>query len=76
VPGVGPARRAALLKAFGSVAALAGATPEEIARRANVTQTVAARVAAQLRGDTAVGRPAPGGRTGSVAADGSARRAT
>jgi len=32
---VGPARRAALLKAFGSVAALRSAEPGEIARRAS-----------------------------------------
>ena len=31
VPGLGPARRAALLKKFGSVKALSGASPEEIA---------------------------------------------
>ncbi len=31
VPGLGPARRAALLKAFGSVKAVSAATPEEIA---------------------------------------------
>ena len=31
VPGLGPARRAALLKAFGSVKAVSAATPDEIA---------------------------------------------
>ena len=54
---MGPARRAALLKAFGSVAALAGAEPAEIARRAGVPPALAGRVAAHLRGGAA-GRPA------------------
>jgi excinuclease ABC subunit C len=31
VPGLGPARRAALLKAFGSVKAVSAATPDQIA---------------------------------------------
>jgi len=48
VEGVGPARRAALLKAFGSVAALAQASAEEIARRASVPASVAERVRAEL----------------------------
>jgi len=60
VPGVGPARRAALLKAFGSVAALAAAEPQEIARRAGVPPALAGRVAAHLRGG-APRRPADAG---------------
>lgn len=48
VPGVGPARRAALLKAFGSVAAIREASPEEIANRASVPLSLAARVAERL----------------------------
>ncbi|MBI5709354.1 MAG: excinuclease ABC subunit UvrC [Candidatus Eisenbacteria bacterium] len=48
VPGVGPARRAALLKAFGSVAALRQASPGEMAERAGVPPALAARVAAHL----------------------------
>ena len=48
VPGVGPARRRALLAAFGSVAALRGVAPEEIARRAGVPLPLAARIAARL----------------------------
>jgi excinuclease ABC subunit C len=74
VQGVGPARRAALLKAFGSVAALAGAAPEEIARRANVTLALAGRVAARLRGGATVGLAGPGDVTVSGAADESVRR--
>jgi excinuclease ABC subunit C len=62
VPGVGPARRAALLKAFGSVAAMSGVPADEIARRAGVPLPLAERVAMQVRdaggaGD-AVRRPA------------------
>jgi excinuclease ABC subunit C len=48
VPGVGPARRAALLKAFGSVAALRGTPPGEIASRARVPLALARRVADHL----------------------------
>jgi len=49
VQGVGPARRAALLKAFGSVEALREASPEEIAERAHVPLPLARRVAEALR---------------------------
>jgi len=49
VQGVGPARRAALLKAFGSVEALREASPEEIASRAHVPLPLARRVAEALR---------------------------
>jgi len=48
VPGVGPARRAALLKAFGSVEALRGASPEAIAERSHVPLPLARRVAEAL----------------------------
>jgi excinuclease ABC subunit C len=50
VPGVGPARRAALLRAFGSVAAMEAATAEELARAAGVPAAVAERVRAHLAG--------------------------
>ncbi len=69
VPGVGPARRAALLKAFGSVAALAAASADEIAERAGVPRALAERVLAHLaerqggrvsaRRIAALERPAP-----------------
>jgi excinuclease ABC subunit C len=49
VPGVGPARRAALLKAFGSVAALAAAEPARVAEQARVPLALAARVVEALR---------------------------
>jgi excinuclease ABC subunit C len=48
IPGVGPARRAALLKAFGSVDGLRAAAPEEIAERARVPLALARRVAGSL----------------------------
>ncbi len=48
VPGVGPARRARLLQAFGSVAALSSASPAEIAERAGVPLALASRVSAHL----------------------------
>jgi excinuclease ABC subunit C len=48
VPGIGPARRAALLRAFGSVAAVRAAGAEEIARRARLPRELAGRVAAHL----------------------------
>jgi len=48
IPGVGPARRAALLKAFGSLDGLRLATPEEIAARARVSLALARRVAEGL----------------------------
>jgi len=57
VPGVGPARRAALLGAFGSVAALQGVAPEEIACRAGVSLALARRIAEGL---AAPGTAAPG----------------
>jgi len=44
VPGIGPARRRALLTAFGSVSALAGADAATIAERARVPMTVAEKV--------------------------------
>ncbi len=51
VPGVGPARRATLLKEFGSVSALRAASAEEIARRARVPLALAIRVADALSGE-------------------------
>jgi excinuclease ABC subunit C len=48
VRGVGPAYRAALLKAFGSVQAMHGVSAEDIARRARVPLGLASRVAEHL----------------------------
>ena len=44
VPGVGPGRRAAMLKAFGSVAALRSASAAEIAETAGIPLPIAERV--------------------------------
>ncbi len=48
MPGVGPARRARLLKAFGSVAALRQATAADVAVRARIPMSLAERVVAAL----------------------------
>jgi excinuclease ABC subunit C len=53
VPGLGPARRATLLRHFGSVRRLAGATQPEIAGLPGIGPRVAAAVLAALRPDTA-----------------------
>jgi excinuclease ABC subunit C len=56
VPGLGPARRAALLKAFGSVKAVSAATPEQIASAVpGIGQKLAETVVAALHA-------VPGGR--------------
>jgi excinuclease ABC subunit C len=48
IAGVGPARRAALLKAFGSIDALRAATPEQMVEQARVPLALARRVAEGL----------------------------
>jgi len=53
VPGVGPARRAALLKAFGSLSALRESDPERVAREGRVSRALAERVVAALRAQDA-----------------------
>lgn len=60
VPGVGPARRAALLKAFGSLAALAEADAATIADRASVPRALAERVVEHLRASRLAGDVPPG----------------
>jgi excinuclease ABC subunit C len=50
VPGVGPTRRAALLKAFGSIEAIREAPAERVASLAGVPLTVAERVREYLAG--------------------------
>ncbi|GAA1771633.1 excinuclease ABC subunit UvrC [Streptomonospora arabica] len=73
VPGLGPARRSALLKHFGSVKKLAAATEEEIARVPGIGKTTAGVIHARLSGQEREGNHDRGGvRTGeSGAADGS-----
>jgi excinuclease ABC subunit C len=62
VPGLGPARRAALLKAFGSVKAVSGATPDEIAAAVpGIGPKLAETVVAALHSPSGV-KGAPGGR--------------
>ena len=53
VRGVGPSRRAALLKAFGSVAGIRRATAEQVATAAGLPMAVAERVRAYVAGDEA-----------------------
>jgi excinuclease ABC subunit C len=50
IPGVGPRRRAALLKHFGGLTALKEAGSEEIARVDGVSDAIAARIYASLHG--------------------------
>ncbi|MBV2365678.1 excinuclease ABC subunit UvrC [Streptomonospora nanhaiensis] len=51
VPGLGPARRTALLKHFGSVKRLAAATEEEIAQVPGIGKTTAGVIHARLSGE-------------------------
>ncbi|WP_238402658.1 excinuclease ABC subunit UvrC [Cellulomonas sp. H30R-01] len=60
VPGLGPARRAALLRHFGSVKRLRAASVEEIASIQGMGERTAAAVVAALAGDAAQAG-APGG---------------
>ena len=71
VAGVGPTRRAAMLRAFGSVEALAAAPPELIAERAAVPRSVADRVWEHLAGlrAPAAGSGAPDDHAGNAPAD-------
>jgi excinuclease ABC subunit C len=63
VPGLGPARRAALLKHFGSVRAVSAATPEEIAAVSGIGPRLAQTITGALRGTAAQGAAAaPAGR--------------
>ncbi len=52
VSGVGPSRRSALLKAFGSIAALRQASAEEVARAAHIPLGLAERVLSRLGSGT------------------------
>jgi excinuclease ABC subunit C len=51
VPGLGPARRAALLKHFGSVRAISQATAQEIAEVSGIGPRLAETIMTALRGD-------------------------
>jgi excinuclease ABC subunit C len=54
ITGIGPARRAALLKAFGSVSGVAGATEEQIAALSGISLALARSIkeALSVKGDT------------------------
>jgi excinuclease ABC subunit C len=67
VSGVGPARRAAMLRAYGSIAALGAAAPDEIAARAGVPLALATRVADALRPTAGAARPEPDAKAGAGA---------
>ena len=56
LPGLGPARRAALIKEFGSVKRLSSATAEEIAAVPGIGPKLAEAVHAHLTGDRSGGR--------------------
>jgi len=68
VPGLGPARRAALLRHFGSVRRIAGASVAEIAELPGFGPRIAETVAAALRG----GDPPDAGAAGNAASAGHA----
>jgi excinuclease ABC subunit C len=50
IPGIGPARKKALLRRFGSLARLARATPEEIAATPGIGPELASAISDHLRG--------------------------
>lgn len=52
IPGIGPKRKSALMKAFGSVDRLAHATAEDIALGAGVSETLAAKILSSLEART------------------------
>jgi excinuclease ABC subunit C len=57
IPGIGPGRRAALLKAFGSIEGIRAAAPEQVAAEARLPLALAERVRERLAGYQA--DPAP-----------------
>ncbi|MFF5259453.1 excinuclease ABC subunit UvrC [Actinomadura viridis] len=75
VPGLGPARRSALLKHFGSLKRLKEATPEQIAEVPGIGPRGAERIAAALHGGVAPGAPAPAAPAGEEGGGAGAGRA-
>ncbi len=67
IPGVGPARRKALMRAFGSLTRLRKATPEELAAVPGITEELAGVIRAHLAAETVV--PAVNVTTGEVIED-------
>ncbi len=74
VPGLGPARRATLLRHFGSVRRMAGATEAELAELPGIGPQLAATVMAALRGGEGTGGSA--GAAGGSGDDGAATAST
>ena len=70
VPGLGPARRAALLKHFGSVRALSSASAQEIAEVSGIGPRLAETIMAALRGETATAAKGPAAATVATASSG------
>jgi excinuclease ABC subunit C len=61
VPGIGPTRRQALLRRFGSVAAIRRASLEELAAVPGLSRTLATTVHQHLAGDDRRAVPTAGG---------------
>ncbi len=72
IPGVGPARRKALMRTFGSLARLRKATPEELAAVPGITDELAGVIHSQLAAQTV--RPAVNVTTGEVIDEDGTRR--
>jgi excinuclease ABC subunit C len=53
IPGIGPKRRRALIRKFGSIEAIKEATIEEIARTQGMTLALARKVKEHLEGSSA-----------------------
>ena len=49
IPGIGPKRKASLMKAFGSVDRLSQATPQDIATSAGISEALASRILVHLQ---------------------------
>ena len=60
VPGVGPARRRALIRRFGSIQELAAASPQEISRVPGISLRLAERIQQELAGHGEAGGKAAG----------------
>ena len=61
IPGIGPRRRASLLRHFGGLAGLKSAAVEDIARVGGIDAALAVRIYAALHGSSESGRAAPQG---------------
>jgi excinuclease ABC subunit C len=66
VPGLGPARRSALIDAFGSVAAIRAASPDELARVPGIGPGLARTIAAALGSAAEAHEPTVNTATGEI----------